>query len=172
MIKNALAYSRMEFDKLVTDRGIDKKDNIAIVSIVSENDPNPQFTLEPSYRVIDVRFDDCDPYEFCEYDSDVSDFSYYSEWLGKYVKIHCLDGTQADMIVRRIDEWANDSKIDTIIVHCSAGASRSQGIVRYIHDTYSTEDYEVKARTDNPCDTPNYHVVSMLKRARMMNFAN
>ena len=44
------------------------------------------------------------------------------------------------------------------------GVSRSQGVVRYILDTYGDE-YDIKTNPNNPCLTPNIHVVLMLKRA-------
>ena len=48
-------------------------------------------------------------------------------------------------------------------IHCRAGASRSQGVVRFILDIYG-DLYDWETRRDNPCVTPNIYVLSMLKR--------
>lgn len=49
-------------------------------------------------------------------------------------------------------------------VHCAAGLSRSQAVVRYIIDVYGHE-FHWKTRQANPCLYPNNHMVMMLKRA-------
>ena len=49
-------------------------------------------------------------------------------------------------------------------IHCAVGASRSQGVVRYIVDTYGDE-FDIKLNPNNPNNTYNPHVVMMLKRA-------
>ena len=49
-------------------------------------------------------------------------------------------------------------------VHCAAGLSRSQAVVRYIIDAYGHE-FRWKTRQANPCLYPNNHMVMMLKRA-------
>lgn len=50
-----------------------------------------------------------------------------------------------------------------IYVHCRAGKSRSQGVIRFILDMYPELNY--KTREDNPCLSPNMYVVRTLKRA-------
>ena len=50
-----------------------------------------------------------------------------------------------------------------IYVNCRAGKSRSQGIVRFILDSFS--DIEFELNPDNPPLTPNMDVVAKLKRA-------
>lgn len=50
-------------------------------------------------------------------------------------------------------------------IHCSAGASRSQGVARFIFDMYSDMYPENKCHnTQNPCNTWNVHVACMLKK--------
>ena len=48
-------------------------------------------------------------------------------------------------------------------IHCRAGASRSQGVVRFILDTYG-DLYDWQTLKSNPCVTPNYFVTGKLKR--------
>ena len=76
--------------------------------------------------------------------------------------IHVLDYEEAFALVKWIDFHIKHD--DTIYIHCAAGVSRSQGVVRYILDTYGDE-YDIKTNPNNPCLTPNVHVVLMLKRA-------
>ena len=52
---------------------------------------------------------------------------------------------------------------DDIYVNCRAGKSRSQGIVRFILDSFP--DVEFELNPDNPPLTPNIDVVAKLKRA-------
>ena len=63
----------------------------------------------------------------------------------------------------RLAEFIERNQDKNIYVHCEAGLSRSQGVVRYILDIYGKENYET--RRENPCRTPNMFVVRMLKRA-------
>lgn len=72
-----------------------------------------------------------------------------------------MSAGQAAYLARFLD--LNVKKGMNIMVHCSAGASRSQGVVRYVLDMYPHINWST--RPDNPCLTPNMHVVRMLKRA-------
>lgn len=91
-------------------------------------------------------------------------FSYKSE---NYGLITCMNYEQAVKIVRFIDSHIQRD-VNTIYVHCSAGRSRSQGVVRYVLDTYP--DISWTTNPLNPCLTPNYYVVRMLKRAYRLLF--
>ena len=78
--------------------------------------------------------------------------------------VHALDYEESFKLVRWID-WR--IKYDeTIYIHCAVGASRSQGVVRYIVDTYRY-DYDIRLNPNNPNNTYNPHVLMMLKRAYM-----
>jgi protein tyrosine phosphatase len=74
--------------------------------------------------------------------------------------LHILDYEEAFKLVKWIDERIKQDEI--IYIHCAAGVSRSQAIVRYILDTYF--DHQWKTRKENPPICPNIHVVRMLKR--------
>ena len=56
-----------------------------------------------------------------------------------------------------------------ILVHCIMGKSRSQAVCRFILDTWP-DNYEYARKKENPLRTPNYHVLSTLKRAWRLNF--
>lgn len=64
----------------------------------------------------------------------------------------------------RLCEFIERNKDKNFYIHCEAGLSRSQGVVRYILDIYG-EDHEFETRRQNPCQTPNLYVTALLKRA-------
>lgn len=78
--------------------------------------------------------------------------------------VHALDYEEAYNLVDWLD-WRIKHD-ETIYIHCAVGASRSQGVVRYIVDTYKY-DYNIQLNPNNPNNTYNPHVLMMLKRAYM-----
>ena len=90
-------------------------------------------------------------------------FNFYKEdENGKHLDLRLFNYEQAYLLAA----WINVQILnghDNFYVHCAAGMSRSQAIVRYIIDTYV--DYDWKTRKENPCDYYNNHMLLMLKRA-------
>ncbi len=90
-------------------------------------------------------------------------FNYYEEDdNGKSIDLRLLNYEQAFLLA----SWINVQILnghDNFYVHCAAGISRSQAIVRYILDTYI--DIHWKTRKNNPCTYYNNHMLLMLKRA-------
>jgi len=134
------------------------------------------------YRIFNLDIDDLSPYWFGNHESKCYDdalelfnngkikesnryFNYLyisganKEWVDI---VHALDYEEAYNLVDWID-WRIKHD-ETIYVHCAVGASRSQGVVRYIVDTYGGE-YDIRLNPNNPNNTYNPHVVMMLKRA-------
>lgn len=61
-------------------------------------------------------------------------------------------------------KFIEKNKGKNFFIHCAAGVSRSQGVAKYILDTYPEfYSWEESIRKDNPCEFPNFHVVSLLK---------
>lgn len=134
------------------------------------------------YRIFNLDIDDISPFWFENHESKCYDdaldlynegrikqsnayFShlYISGTNKEFVDIvHALDYEEAYNLVDWID-WRIKHD-ETIYIHCAVGASRSQGVVRYIVDTYGGE-YDIRLNPDNPNNTYNPHVVMMLKRA-------
>ena len=83
--------------------------------------------------------------------------------------LHALDYEEAFDLVKWIDFRIKHD--ETIYIHCAVGASRSQGVVRYIVDTYGDE-FDIKLNSNNPNNTYNPHVLMMLKRAYRELFMN
>lgn len=176
-MRKLYCYSHQEFDELMEKLGWENRpDNgNSTISIASKNDEESchWFNVELNNN-INLDFDDLSPEQWWDKD-------YYDETLDCYlegiysadtlffdfnledVHFHAMNYDEAFKLVKFIDERICEG--DNIYVHCSAGASRSQAIVRYILDTYHNIDWEI--REDNPCLTPNWHVVRMLKRASM-----
>lgn len=71
---------------------------------------------------------------------------------------------------RQIIEFIDSHKDCDLVVHCRAGKSRSQGVVRFILDYYP----EIWGETnpENPCVSPNYFVVAGLKRILWKNLTD
>ena len=180
--KKLLCYSHEDFDHLMFKNGWSERPprDVAIISIASHLDENPyhHFMYTGADNVLNIDFCDCTPEEWWgrtdRYDelfdffilnksdkmtNEDNRFS-HSETNGDI--LNALNYEQACCIVRFIDSHIQRG-VESIYLHCSAGKSRSQGVVRYVLDSYP--QYDWKTNPDNPCLTPNYHVVRMLKRA-------
>ena len=134
------------------------------------------------YRIFNLDIDDISPFWFENHESECYDnaLDLYNEGRIKqsnayfshlYISgpnkefvdlVHALNYEEAYNLVDWID-WRIKHD-ETIYIHCAVGASRSQGVVRYIVDTYGGE-YDIRLNPNNPNNTYNPHVVMMLKRA-------
>ena len=130
-------------------------------------------------RVFNLDIDDCSPYWFKNQESECYDdalklyldkeikrsnayFNQLNVLVDSYYMCHALNYEEAFNLVDWID-WRIKHD-NTIYIHCAVGVSRSQGVVRYIVDTYGDE-FDIKLNPNNPNNTYNPHVVMMLKRA-------
>lgn len=193
-IKNILCYSHYDFDNIMKKNGwIDTlPQGVSVISICSPNEgdlaehwfKNDWNTIGENHnpRIYNLDIDDISPFWFENHESECYDnaldlynngkikqsnvyFShlYISGPNKEFVDlVHALDYEEAYNLVDWID-WRIKHD-ETIYIHCAVGASRSQGVVRYIVDTYG-EKYDIRLNPDNPNNTYNPHVVMMLKRA-------
>lgn len=196
-VKNILCYSHYDFDKIMdANNWTDKLPQyVSAISICSpnegdlaehwfKNDCNTNENRNP--RVFNLDIDDCSPYWFKNQESECYDdalelylnkeikrsnayFNQLNVLVDDYYMCHALDYEEAFKLVDWID-WRIKHD-NTIYVHCAVGASRSQGVVRYIVDTYGNE-FDIKLNSNNPNNTYNPHVVMMLKRAYRESFMN
>lgn len=91
-------------------------------------------------------------------------FNYYEEDdKGRSIDLRLFNYEQAFLLASWIDVQIKRGH-DNFYVHCAAGLSRSQAIVRYILDIYNVE-YHWKTRKTNPCTYYNNHILLMMKRA-------
>lgn len=176
---NVLCYSHEGFNEYMRNRKwySAPKEKTAVISICSSNDEDPVHWFDDSMSasVLNLDFDDFDPSKYWSMKDDP-----YDILMEKYLKdngnrydftfeqderiLKAMDYDDAFKTVKFIKYQLEVMEVDDIIIHCSAGISRSQGVVRYILDTYS-DRYYIHTRADNPCITPNMHVVRMLKRS-------
>ena len=154
-----------------------------------KNDWNINTGNLQDYSIFNLDIDDTSPFWFDNHESECYDKAlelyldnkvkqsnayfnhlYISGENKQYVDLlHVLDYEEAFKLVDWID-WRIKHD-DTIYIHCAVGASRSQGVVRYIVDTYGY-DYDIKLNPNNPNNTYNPHVLMMLKRAYRAAFMN
>ena len=189
-IRNILCYSHYDFDNIMRNNNwIDRlPQGISAISICSPNEEDlAEHWFKNDYnvigedhnpRVFNLDIDDCAPYWFEDCESECYDKA-LKLFKDNKVKLsnayfnhltliddcniyHAFNYEEAFKLVDWID-WRIKYD-DTIYIHCAAGISRSQGIVRYIIDTYGN-DYNIKLNPDNPNNTYNPHVLMMLKRA-------
>lgn len=187
LVKNIICLDKYSFDDWMEHNGwvdIPTK-GVSCVSICSPNEEDyaKHWFKHSNERVFNLDIDDVGPFWFTrKHEADCYDKSlalyndnkiklsnayfnhvYISGDQNQYCDmLHILDYEEAFTLVKWIDKRIKED--NTIYIHCAAGVSRSQGIVRYILDTYGDE-YEIKTNPNNPCLTPNVHVVLMLKRA-------
>ena len=154
-MNDLFCFSHEEFDNECLKHGYSDScvpDNIAFISIIGTEDCQKYYLEETEEHwfkdnhpgVLNLEFDDIAEDEII--------------WEGH--RILGLSEGQAKEIVEFIDK--NIGK--DFWIHCRAGFSRSQAIVRYILDLYS--DIEWKTRKDNPCLSPNIDVLQKLKRIK------
>ena len=194
IVKNILCYSHYDFDNIMKKNGWTKSlpQCVSVISICSPNEgdlakhwfKNDWNIIGENHnpRVFNLDIDDISPFWFENHESECYDnaldlynngkikqsnayFShlYISGPNKEFVDlVHALNYEEAYNLVDWID-WRIKHD-ETIYIHCAVGASRSQGVVRYIVDTYG-EKYDIRLNPDNPNNTYNPHVVMMLKRA-------
>lgn len=198
-IRNILCYPHDTFDKIMEENKwfMMPPKGVSCISICSPNEGDlAEHWFKNEHKdglkynqVFNLDFDDLSPFWFETHENDCYDTA-LALYLNKKVKrsnayfnylhisgenkqwvemIHALDYEEAFDLCNWID-WRIKHD-DTIYVHCAVGASRSQGVVRYIVDTYGHE-YDIKLNPDNPNNTYNPHVVMMLKRAYRELFMN
>lgn len=155
--KKVIVMSHKEFDEFCKSNGWNDKNvanisNIAFISIIGTKECLKHYLKEEDTQhyfkknhnnVLNLEFDD---------------LSNDLNWKGHIFK--AMTDKQAEKCVKFIEK--NQDK--TIYVHCRAGVSRSQAFFRFIIDFYDGY-YEDCGRKDNPCLSPNAHVVTLLKRA-------
>lgn len=159
-IKRINVFSHNDFDEKMYQMGIfssnvnDEKDK-AFISIIGTPQCQKYYLEMDSYHwfkhngdnVLNLEFDDISTEEF--------------EWKG-----HTFYGISEEQ-TKQCVEFIEKNIGKHFYIHCQAGKSRSQAICRYILDMYGKEygyDEKLSCRKDNPCKTPNIHVLTKLKR--------
>ena len=131
-------------------------DNVAFISICcteTENSSYETHLLSDNHdNVINLDFDDINGYTLKDQFPD-----------DDYVKDNPARGLNDEQGLQLVKFIENNIGKD-IYVHCSAGVSRSQGIVKFILEYYNDYYKESDTNPDNPCKMPNQHVFEVLRK--------
>lgn len=131
-------------------------DNAAFISICcteTENSSYETHLLSDNHdNVINLDFDDINGYTLKDQFPD-----------DDYVKDNPARGLNDEQGLQLVKFIENNIGKD-IYVHCSAGVSRSQGVVKFILEYYNDYYKESDTNPDNPCKMPNQHVFDVLRK--------
>ena len=131
-------------------------DNAAFISICCTETDNSSYEthlLSDNHdNVINLDFDDINGYTLKDQFPD-----------DDYVKDNPARGLNDEQGLQLVKFIENNIGKD-IYVHCSAGVSRSQGVVKFILEYYNDYYKESDTNPDNPCKMPNQHVFDVLRK--------
>lgn len=154
-MKKLWCTSFIEFEQIAIENNWDKEvpNDIAIISINYSNlVENERHICKSNTNVLNLNFDDVDPTtyglsedESCYIDNDIILVFFTNE------------------MAKQVVEFIEANKNKNFYIHCSAGISRSQAIVKYIKNVYYEYDWETNP--NNPCLYPNGFVFQKLKQA-------
>lgn len=146
-------YSHQEFDDLCETNGWNDEccpEGIAFISIIGTQECQDYYIEEKEFHWFKQPHPNVLNLEFDDISEDVI------TWEGhNFYGLSMEDG-------KRIVDFIMGNLGKPFYIHCRAGRSRSQGIVRFILDTFPEYGYTV--RSDNPPETPNIDVLCKLKR--------
>ena len=150
-------YSKKTFEKLCAARGWNDSNppaDTAVISICCKPEvvdnvlggEDPHWFGKEHDNVLNVEFDDI-----------TEDVQHITD-PGVGFTAYGLDPATA----RRMVAFIRDHRGMDFAVHCRAGKSRSQAVVRFIMDIYPEYD---ETNPDNPCMFPNVHTLGKLREA-------
>ena len=168
-------YSQEKFDELMKSLGWkEPAKGFSTVSICSPWNEGFEHWFKPgtpnNYNI------DCDdiirPFWWDKDYYDIAEKMYLDGQVKESNKFFFYNDTNCDLRLFNYEQayllaaWINTQMLngrDNFYVHCAAGLSRSQAVVRYILDIYPK--YNWKIREVNPPRYYNNHMLLMLKRA-------
>lgn len=119
-----------------------------------EREPHP---LEENDQVINLNFDDISGYRPWDANPEFG-------WTEEYKELYKYTYGMNDKDTERLFSFLQKNIGKNVMIHCSAGISRSQGVVKFLLDCYPDIYKEENTNKDNPCRHPNLHVTSLLKK--------
>lgn len=147
-MKKCWVYSNCEFNYLMREKGwIDGNtpEDSAFISI-----------CDPDYTDLDLEL-----YHWFKQDSDnVINLDFADIGTYQLFEVKGMSDDQSGQLY----EFIKRNLGKDFYIHCAAGMSRSQGVARFITDCFPDIYSKESLRKENPCLTPNFHVVNLLKR--------
>lgn len=150
-------FSHSDFDKYCEnqewyDSNVESLNDCAFISIIGTkacrkeylHDEQGHWFKEPHPNVLNLEFDDLE-----------KDYI----WHG-----HTFEAMKEEDAIKCVEFIENNIGKD-FCIHCKAGQSRSQAFFRFMVDFYNDVYTEDCGRKENPCVSPNMHVIRLLKRA-------
>lgn len=114
-----------------------------VISITDNKSDFPEIdSTDKCLGILRLKFGDVDDHKFAD-----------------RMGVSLFNGEQAQAILGFVKAHYND--VETIIVNCDAGISRSSGVALAIHRIFNLRPEEISA---NPKFHPNFHVVNTLQR--------
>jgi len=161
-MQQLICVNKRDFERICRDEGWSDGNppaSAALISICCNEevakfvlfDGDGHFFSADHDNVLNVNFDDID--------EDVRTFDGKDYGFTGTLTARGLTPETAERIVRFIE----DHKQMDFLIHCRAGKSRSQGVVRYILDFYPGP---FQTNPANPCRMYNTHVYAGLRKAR------
>lgn len=133
----------------ITDENVEEFKNTAFISIISSGEFEKSYLKENHKNYLSIKFDDLSNEEYEKYKlshNEKHELILFSE-------------EQADEIINFI--YLTGAK--QIIVHCSAGVSRSGAVGTFINDCFKGQDYFGFIK-DNPFIKPNSYILNTLRK--------
>lgn len=156
-----ICYSYGMFVKRLLDEGWSDgnlPDEWVFISIGNHiPDKNESHPLNDCESVLNLDFDDISGYRLWE---SITDYKWTEVEKEMNKDVYGMSVEQAGVLFEFLDRSIGKN----VMVHCSAGLSRSQGVVRFLLDMYPEVYSEKDTNPDNPCRIPNLYVTSLLKR--------
>lgn len=132
--------------------------NVAVISILNGKDcgvPNEEHLLKSSEQVLNLDFDDSCPNDFGLPD-DYENIRYTEETTLEFF---------TEFQARELIDFVENNLGRDFYIHCSAGVSRSQAVVKFIQNNYS-DRIEWQLNPNNPVLFPNWFVYQKLNKIK------
>lgn len=162
-----LVFSHKDFNSFCeennfNDLTVDDVKDFAFISIINSEECQKLLDTTDEKHWFDNSHENVLNLEF----EDITDNDKRIDEYGEYMTL--FDSEIAEKIIDFVEKHLGK----TFIIHCKAGISRSQAIFRFITEFYGdTYSYDC-GRKENPCTTPNYWVVRVLRETYLKRVKN
>lgn len=150
-------YSHTNFDKMMNEIGVNDENvenkfgHLVFISIIGTDECQKYYLEEEEKHWFKENHNNVLNLEFDDIPKDIV-------YEGHEFKT--ITDEQANILIKFIEDNLNKD----FYVHCRAGKSRSQAVYKFMTDCYPQYfDFDKSGLKDNPCLTPNYGILSIIK---------